>query len=138
MKEMIRKMREENKGFTLAELLIVVAIVMVLVAIAIPVFTSSLHNSQEATDEANCRSLYGELQADYLANINDSHYTGDSTPTAAKDGATVSGSTITFSDGEKAELSVSSCTATFHPGEGWSVTWVCNDHSGNTQTWGIQ
>ncbi len=42
MKQMIQRMREEKGGFTLAELLIVVAIVAVLVAIAIPVFTSSI------------------------------------------------------------------------------------------------
>ena len=42
MKQMIQRMREEKGGFTLAELLIVVAIVAVLVAIAIPVFTGQL------------------------------------------------------------------------------------------------
>ena len=59
MKEMIKRMREEKGGFTIAELLIVVAIIAVLVAIAIPVFTSSLANAQAATDQANCRSYYG-------------------------------------------------------------------------------
>ena len=39
MKEMIKKMREERGGFTLAELLVVVAIVAVLVAIAVPLFS---------------------------------------------------------------------------------------------------
>ena len=43
-------MKKNNKGFTLAELLIVVAIIAVLVAIAIPVFTSQLEKSREATD----------------------------------------------------------------------------------------
>ena len=38
MKEMIKKMREERGGFTLAELLVVVAIVAVLVAIAVPLY----------------------------------------------------------------------------------------------------
>lgn len=38
---MIRKMRENGKkGFTLAELLIVVAIIAVLVAISIPIFSA--------------------------------------------------------------------------------------------------
>ena len=47
-----------TKGFTLAELLIVVAIIAVLVAIAIPVFTKRLEASRETTDIANLRSAY--------------------------------------------------------------------------------
>lgn len=44
-------------GFTLAELLVVVAIVAVLVAVAIPVFTGALGNTEEATCAANRRSV---------------------------------------------------------------------------------
>ena len=47
-----------TKGFTLAELLIVVAIIAVLVAIAIPIFTTRLEQSRETTDIANLRSAY--------------------------------------------------------------------------------
>lgn len=60
--------KNNKKGFTLAELLIVVAIIAVLVAIAIPVFTSQLEKSREATDLSNIRSAYAEVMADYLAN----------------------------------------------------------------------
>ena len=56
-----------KKGFTLAELLIVVAIIAVLVAIAIPVFTSQLEKSREATDAANIRSAYAEIAASALS-----------------------------------------------------------------------
>ena len=52
-----------NKGFTLMEMLIVVAIIAVLVAIAIPVFTNQLEKAREATDEANVRSAYAEVMA---------------------------------------------------------------------------
>ncbi len=66
---MIRKMRENgNKGFTLAELLIVVAIIAVLVAISIPIFSAQLEKSREATDAANIRSAYAEVSADLLTN----------------------------------------------------------------------
>ena len=57
-----------KKGFTLAELLIVVAIIAVLVAIAIPIFTSQLEKSREATDASNIRAAYAELMADALLN----------------------------------------------------------------------
>ena len=61
-------MKNNKKGFTLAELLIVVAIIGVLVAISIPIFTAQLNKAKYATDQANARSLYAELMADYLAN----------------------------------------------------------------------
>lgn len=71
MKNYLEARREElrkrgDKGFTLMEMLIVVAIIAVLIAIAIPVFTSQLERSREATDLANVRSAYAELMAEYL------------------------------------------------------------------------
>ena len=43
------------------EMLIVVVIIAVLVAVAIPTFTSSLERSREATDLANVRNAYGKV-----------------------------------------------------------------------------
>ena len=60
-------MKKNNKGFTLAELLIVVAIIAVLTAIAIPVFTTQLEKSREAADLANIRSAYAEAMAAAVA-----------------------------------------------------------------------
>lgn len=62
-KKTLNKVRENKKGFTLAELLIVVAIIAVLVAISIPIFTTQLEKSREATDAANVRSAYAEVVA---------------------------------------------------------------------------
>ena len=53
--------KNNKKGFTLAELLIVVAIIGVLVAISIPIFTAQLEKAREATDMANLRSAYAEV-----------------------------------------------------------------------------
>lgn len=61
---MLKKMNK--KGFTLAELLIVVAIIAVLVAISIPIFSAQLEKAREATDMANIRSAYAEVVANYL------------------------------------------------------------------------
>ena len=49
-------MKQNDKGFTLMELLIVIAIISVLVAIAIPMFSSQLEKSREVTDLANVRA----------------------------------------------------------------------------------
>ena len=60
--------RKQNKGFTLAELLIVVAIIAVLVAISIPIFTSQLRKARVAVNQANARA--GETAA-YTAYLED-------------------------------------------------------------------
>lgn len=70
MKEMIKRVRDEKGGFTLAELLIVVAIILVLVAIAIPVFTGALNSANTAVSEANIRSVKAQAVTDYLLNSN--------------------------------------------------------------------
>ena len=62
--------RKKEKGFTLMELLIVLAIVSVLVAIAIPVFAKQIEKSREAADLANVRSAYAELMVKVLAEEN--------------------------------------------------------------------
>lgn len=54
----MRRQLHSRKGFTLAELLVVVAIVGILVSVSIPVFTSQAEKSRETTDVANLRSAY--------------------------------------------------------------------------------
>lgn len=55
------KTRKDHSGFTLMEMLIVVAMIAVLVAISIPTFTNILEKSRESTDLANVRSAYAEV-----------------------------------------------------------------------------
>lgn len=59
-------MQKKKKGFTLAELLIVVAIIAVLVAISIPIFNSQLKKARCATDQANVRSAKAAAAAEYM------------------------------------------------------------------------
>ena len=66
LRKALNKATQNKKGFTLAELLIVVAIIGVLVAISIPIFNAQLEKSREAVDLANIRAAYAELTADYL------------------------------------------------------------------------
>ena len=62
------KKLKNSKGFTLMEMLIVVAIIAVLVAIAIPTFTNQLEKAREATDLANLRGAYAQVMAAALTN----------------------------------------------------------------------
>ncbi len=52
----LKAKKNSKKGFTLMEMLIVVAIIGVLVAISIPVFTSKLDDAKQAADDANMRT----------------------------------------------------------------------------------
>ena len=55
-----------RKGFTLAELLIVVAIIGVLVSISIPMFSGQLEKARQATDLSNMRSATAAAVSEYL------------------------------------------------------------------------
>ena len=62
---MLKKVTNK-KGFTLMEMLIVVAIIAVLVGIAIPTMSNQLEKAREATDAANIRALYAEAMVEYM------------------------------------------------------------------------
>lgn len=85
MKEMIKKIREEKGGFTLAELLIVVAIVLVLVAIAVPVFTGALDKANEAVKAADIRAVKAVAATQIVL---------ESTPEQLKSGAWTATATV--------------------------------------------
>lgn len=57
----MRPFLRNHQGFTLMEMLIVVAIIGVLVAVAIPMFGSQLEKSREAVDLANVRAAYADV-----------------------------------------------------------------------------
>ena len=85
MKNLLKKLKNK-KGFTLAELLIVVAIIAVLVAISIPIFNSQLEKSRDAVSVANMRAAYAEAQTAYLtgASGGNATYTAATTSDSAK------------------------------------------------------
>jgi prepilin-type N-terminal cleavage/methylation domain-containing protein len=66
----INKRSGSRKAFTLAELLIVVAIIGVLVGISIPIFMAQKEKSAEATDIANMRAAKAAAVAAYYNGIN--------------------------------------------------------------------
>jgi type IV pilus assembly protein PilA len=70
LEEKNMKKLNKKKGFTLAELLVVVAIIAVLVAISIPIFTSQLNKAKKATNQANLRAAKGAAVSQYLSDGN--------------------------------------------------------------------
>lgn len=71
-----------KKGFTLMEMLIVVAIIAILVAIAIPTFSGTLKKANAATDLANIRSGYASAQITAMTE----NHSADATYYLQKDG----------------------------------------------------
>ncbi len=108
----VQKKAGEQSGFTLAELLIVVAIIAVLVAISIPVFNNQLEKSRDATDQANLRAAYAEAVAAYMTNETVSESTSgySYTPDKTNGGGTFTktvpqkGTNNSWGDGEKFKI----------------------------------
>ena len=101
---MLKKLTNK-KGFTLMEMLIVVAIIAILVAIAIPTFNSSLNKARVATDEANLRAAYAEQMVAFMDAVSD----GTTNPTIGDKSVVMTGTPT--ADVKIADLTVSKWTA---------------------------
>lgn len=104
---MFKKLRKNEKGFTLAELLIVVAIIGVLVAISIPIFTSQLEKSRDAVTVANLRAAYAQAASSYLTSNGKAVTDGDVSVAApdASDNVVVTVSNVAIKGTNATDLS---------------------------------
>lgn len=90
--------KNNNKGFTLMEMLIVVAIIAILIAIAIPTFTGSLNKAKIAADEANLRAAYADAMAKYMMDTTQSA-TANTPALQTSGSASIGGINVTWSAG---------------------------------------
>ena len=123
------KKNVRDRGFTLAELLVVVAIIAVLVAISMPIFSSQLHKARVAADIANLRNFYAELQVNYLETEKQNDTVireyGFGSMTEHRSYTDLNGNHIDLQDGHFAVL--------FIEGVGYQIAYYCNNtsHFGN-------
>ena len=95
-----------KKGFTLMEMLIVVAIIAILVAILIPTFSGQLNKAKWAADEANVRGWYAEQVMELMLDEDAEVPTScdlelqTSGATAVPDGDSIANFSVTLSDGD--------------------------------------
>lgn len=59
-----KEVKQNNKGFSLVELIVVIAIMIVLVAVLAPVFTKYVEQSRRATDVQNANSIAESVLVD--------------------------------------------------------------------------
>lgn len=140
----MKKMMKNRKGFTLMEMLIVVAIIAILVIIAIPTFNSALAKARAATDVANIRSGYAAAQVEAMTNGLTDKTNGDKYVLEADGSVTKGTATKAYTtQGESSKAAAgSSIGGKFDVGEkaagttiawskGQTVTYVVNDTDGD-------
>ena len=95
---MFRFMRNK-KGFTLVELMIVVVIMAILVAVAVPIFSAVTKNARIKTCAANRREIVSQVNGFLMGNIDGVQHTAEGSFTVTSDGSkgTVTAGTSTDS-----------------------------------------
>ena len=80
-----KKVKKNNKGFTLVELIIVIAIIAILVAVLAPNYVKYVDRSRWSSDRNDCETLLSEVKTGIVDVQNDGGTVNDFTITVSRD-----------------------------------------------------
>ena len=95
----LRARREDERGFTLIELMVVVLIIAILIAIAIPTFLGAKTRAQDKAAQSSLRNALTNAKGIYTDS--DSYTPADSTALLAAEPSLTFGTSATASTGQK-------------------------------------
>ena len=127
------KRKSNKKGFTIMEMLIVVAIIAVLAAIAIPTFNGALTKSKEAADVANVRAAYAAMQVAILTD--DAGVPTDNITAATKTKTSTGGTSAPITDYLSGDLNYAKLTYSYEStGKVGTITYTPGKLTGGNGT----